>query len=159
MLCPVLTSTRAPLFMHACACHACQPLYAPQQHAAAAPDQHHTSSASWPTNLHTEGGKDGGVVRANLSRGAVAFTAPRVVMQARWSCQAGAALNAAVLLIGGPIAAVANAAAFSNNGQSLRSAAVAWAALGQPALTTVVSGGLLAVNLRLVHFAGLGYII
>jgi len=82
-----------------------------------------------------------------------------VRLQARWTCQAGAALNAAVLLVGGPVAAVANVATFARGGRSLRSAAVAWAALGQPALTTAVAGGLLAVNLRLLHFAGLGYII
>lgn len=80
-------------------------------------------------------------------------------VQARWTCQAGAALNAVVLLIGGPVAAAANVAAFTRGGRSLGTTAVAWAALGQPLLTTVVSGGLLAVNLRLVHFAGLGYII
>lgn len=80
-------------------------------------------------------------------------------MQTRWICQTAAALNAAVLLIGGPLAAAANVVIFARGSRSLRQPAVAWAAFGQPALTTVLCGGLLAVNLRLANFAGLGYII
>eukprot|EP00892_Ulva_mutabilis_P001859 jgi/Ulvmu1/11674/UM008_0083.1 len=78
---------------------------------------------------------------------------------ARWICQAGAALNGVVLLIGGPLAALANVINFRRDGRPLRKAAVACAAFGQPLLTTVICGGLLLVNLRLVQFAALGYVI
>lgn len=86
-------------------------------------------------------------------------TIPVFSLQARWTCQAGAALNGVVLLIGGPLAAVANAINLRRQGRSLGQSAVAWAAFGQPLLTTVICGGQLLVNLRLLYFAGLGYVI
>ena len=76
-------------------------------------------------------------------------------MQARWTCQAAAALNAVALVIGGPLAAALNVRGFSKGGWSLSSADVAWAALGQPLLAVVICGGLLATNLRLLQYAHL----
>lgn len=76
-------------------------------------------------------------------------------MQAEWTCQAAASLNAVTLLIGGPLATALNLKMFSSRGWSLCNSDVAWAALGQPLLTFVISGGLLATNLRLLQYANL----
>lgn len=76
-------------------------------------------------------------------------------MQAEWTCQTAAALNAVALVIGGPLATALNIKSFSKKGWSLTNADVAWAALGQPLLTVVICGGLLATNLRLLQYAHL----
>lgn len=76
-------------------------------------------------------------------------------LQAEWTCQAAAALNAVALVIGGPLAALLNLKSFSKKGWSVRNDDVAWAALGQPLLAVVICGGLLATNLRLLQYAHL----
>jgi hypothetical protein len=85
----------------------------------------------------------------------VDFNHELMLMQAEWTCQAAAALHAVTLVIGGPFAAILNVKMFSKRGWSLSNADVAWAAFGQPLLTLVICGGLLATNLRLLQYAHL----